>query len=1732
HRHPCTMWVVEPNSPTCLSAALSARRPSQESSSSLESPLMFEVPEPQPGSASGSAGSSLGSSITACKKVLRSNSLLESTDYWLQNQRTPCQIGFVEDKSENCASVCFVNLDVNKDVCSTEHLQQKLVNVSPDLPKLISSMNVQQPKENEIVLLSGLTSGNLQTDFEVSQCPWLSDICLVQCARGNRPNSTNCIIFEINKFLIGLELVQERQLHLETNVLKVEDDTNCSLSSIEEDFLTASEHLEEESEVEEYRNGYENINVSSNVLENKKLKEATQEEGHYKQKSLYTLEDKYISKYQTPLIKTEGSLGKVAEDTTLQSLDPSASPSEWQGEAVGNEKSTPNYYSPENFQGQEGKSQGLHLPRDACFSRKVKKDGPSACGTFSEHESSLDPGDHQGSTPSLLPVQDGEATTGEYATNLAESVLQDAFIRLSQSPPTLPQESAVRVSAGSALLPKGCSTKDTVFPGSWNELPKIVIVQSPDGSDVGPEPGISSWPETEVTVETSAIFSGENSSRPPQSALEVALACAATVIGTISSPQATERLKMEQESFISNHPLGGSELVQTQASQVLQEPSIREYSFPTALCGMTQVASAVAVCGLGEPGDMKRPVASSGFLSAAEASVAIPPLGDLGAGKSMELGNEAIAEALLKEAALVLMRPNNYSSIGDLMESVNSRIIETVSKPQTLRSENILGNELAQTLSNVILKHSIDEVHQKKKLIDPSNDRHSSEILGTLMESTNQLLFNVICFTFKKMSHLAQFGEWPTFLSKETIQWKEIELDFQPTDQAIDCKWTKATEYSSGHPVSNLHSNSLAGDDLVDNWHLKQDSQGLVKPGLFQNPTLHSQSSCSPRLPAKISSKEINLKGTVGVDTKNPHQPPSHSGNECRAPSEGGMAPTIGKNSSSSQDSEDSINSDAQEKNKGASPLNNEVQVNLALLENDLRPPAQSMLQATHTDIYCIADFAEELAETIVSMATEIAAICLDNSNGKQPWFCAWKRGNEFLVTPSISCRSLKRKKESQANGATARKHKPPRLSEIKRKTDEHPELKEKLMNRVVDESMNLEDIPDSVSVFANEVAAKIMNLTEFSVVDGVWQAQSHSRSRLLSGDRWNRLKASSCESIPEEDSNARAYVNSLGLMSTLSQPVSRASSVSKQSSCESITDEFSRFMVNQMENEGRGFELLLDYYAGKNASSILNSAMQQACRKSEHLSVRPSCPSKQSSTESITEEFYRYMLRDLERESRDNPSSRRGSQDWTTGLLSPSLRSPLCYRQSSVPDSRSLGARLTVNVPIKANSLDSFAQNGQQDFLSVQPVSGASSSGLCKSDSCLYRRGGADQITNMLIHETWANSIEALMRKNKIIVDDTQAAQAEPASAGAASQVEKGASGLAPAGVQSGSTLLVQESADYPRKNSITESQHPPTSSPSKAALLTNRHSLDSKKEASFCQEAVPPSHTRRSLCSREVPLIQIETDQREDCVGEAEPVLSERVLSKSSPLEEADQLKEEEVPDARRGGEAAVSAHQNPSDRLDAKDVPEAEISPEGRAPDEFPNPPGSSGESTDSWSQLANEEDNPDDTSSFLQLSERSMSNGNSSATSSLGIMDLDIYQESMPSSPMINELVEEKESLKGQSENVEEHASATPVGTARRQGSLLVINFDLEPECPDTELRATLQWIAASELGIPTIYFKKSQENRIEKFLDVVRLVHQKSWKVGDIFHAVVQYCKMHEEQKNGTPSLFDWLLELG
>lgn len=62
---------------------------------------------------------------------------------------------------------------------------------------------------------------------------------------------------------------------------------------------------------------------------------------------------------------------------------------------------------------------------------------------------------------------------------------------------------------------------------------------------------------------------------------------------------------------------------------------------------------------------------------------------------------------------------------------------------------------------------------------------------------------------------------------------------------------------------------------------------------------------------------------------------------------------------------------------------------------------------------------------------------------------------------------------------------------------------------------------------------------------------------------------------------------------------------------------------------------------------------------------------------------------------------------------------------------------------------------------------------------------------------------------------------------------------------------------------------------------------------------------------------------------------------------------------------------------------------------------------------------------------------------------------------------------------------ESRPARPLGGGSELRVLLVVNCDLEPECVDSELRVALQWIAASELGLPVLHFRRSKEISVAK-----------------------------------------------
>ncbi|XP_053567443.1 A-kinase anchor protein SPHKAP [Bombina bombina] len=1600
--------------------------------------------------------SNLGSSITACKKVLCTNRPAESLDYWLQNPKNLCQIVLAEEKSEaHCTSICFVNLSVTNKDPSQEDLQKKLVDVSPDLPKLMSSVKAQELKENEIVLLSGLSTGRLCHGTESPQAPWSGEVCLLQCAKTSSESTSCCIILELNKFLLGLELVQENRLLPSSSPLRAEDDTNCSVSSIEEDFLTASEQLEEDSDEENYR-----IDSSDN---NKKIR----------QKGDENIESK----------KSKVTLARKAEH--LRRGQAVAENYEIQVETTGVESN-----SEKHLQGTE-LGYHSHLRRSSLgkIAYESKQCIVEVDKSFTEMCKIQDKESQEKND--TTETSDDPATTGQYATNLAECVLQDAFIRLSQSESTFTKEAAVSISANNSLLSEAVSKDVPVASRLWNELPKIVIVQSPDSYDNPTDwTEESHWPVQESFQNVSKPWQEEDKSLGhTQSTLEVALACAASVIGTISSPHTAERIKMEQEGCLQMVENVTSEQHLTEIPGFQGICLKSEYSVPSALCGMTQVASAVAVCGLGEQKQISHPTTSSGLLAVADASAAITLHCSIALGSSMEKLKESIAKVLLKEASVVLTSPSAYKNVGEFIECINERIIDSVSSSKLAQVEDVVTDDLAHNLSDAILRHSAEEANRR---LDRTDNQNSTKSQSAFVAATTNLLFNVMHFTCQKMRDLALSGELPYDYQDENNRSTDSGSGESQLDDLTDLTLSPQSLVKwNGNQIFNT-STELKHKSNVKNLSQIEFTEGsafatdLCCSNISETP-LHLRTTCS-----KQQKKRESYRLHHNEYKTSPARESSLTSDDCKSifQSQGSM--------------ELGVNSGSQEKLIYEAHLSKDFPMNLSSLSSYMLHPTQAVVPVKLlANNYFLTDFADDLAETVVSMATEMAAICLDNSCGKQPWFCAWKNGSEFLVTPS---RTLKRKKEAASGGAVVRRHRPPRLSEIKKKTDEHPELKERLMNRVVDESINLEDAPDSVSSFANEVASRIMNLTESSVADALWQGQNISRNRLHC-ERWNRGKASSYESIPEEDSDTKNLINTLGPGNLLGQPCSRTSSVSKQSSCESITDEFSRFMVNQMENEGREFELLLDYYAGKNANNIINCAMQQISRRNSHLNVKTSCLSKQSSTESITEEFYRYMLKEIDKENKDISS--RKTAEWTNSLMPPNHRVPFCFRQSSMPCNKTSSARLTVNTPIKANSLDGFARSNSRDFLQLQPVSAISSSNLCKSDSCLYQRCHTDQATDMLIHETWSSSIEALMRKNKIITCSSEEGDVDISPNGSPAHVDSYANRLAADIVNSGKSLVVLNQDSFDSKNKGSFNNKSTTKSQCKA---TARQELKSESLNK------PVLQHGLSSAPRKVPLIQIETEQRE----EIKKLDKENTINMTLPEDNecSNQDKEVNVSTARVRTVQRRSWHD--------PDI----SSPEEKTRSVLITPLSSSEDSTGSWSHLVNEDENPEDTSSFLQLSERSMSNSNSSTISSVGGVDLEIYQEVISPAMTADRKEEEKHLTKETQENPDECTSGLSVGTISCQQEVSIINIDLEPDCTDSELRITLQWIAASELGIPAVYFKKLQQHKIKKFLEVTRLVQAKSWKVGDIFSALILHRKIQEQGEEKLHSFFDWLLELG
>ncbi|XP_026870268.2 A-kinase anchor protein SPHKAP isoform X2 [Electrophorus electricus] len=1566
--------------------------------------------------------SSLGSSVSACKKVLCSNSVLDSSEYWMRNSKTLCRVDFLEAQHDRSCTICFVSLDTHAGDQHDNSCHKKLASVSPHLPRLVECLGMQPLKEQEILLLTGLDSPDTcQHDPVHTQSQRAADVCLVQTASGYHATQPN-IILQINKFLIGLKSGQDRQHHSPLGGQCVaDDDTNRSVSSIEEDFLTASEHLGDDSEDDPFRNA--TLNIPSYI----RLKQHKVEE-----------------QPQAHLTTTYSHTASYAVDSVS-------------GETA------------------------QHIQSHTMVDKEDSEDSETLCASSKSNKLSGVSSAPTRDSSTVIPKYNSQCiseSAGHYATNLTESVLQDAFICLYQDEMSFTPKAAVSISGSpqkTVVMSQSMDEPPRVRTHSF-ELPRIVIVQSPDNCEAG------EWTHPHRAAEYHGVHGHRmhdhrvhghsfkpgtpphthhrspirNTSKP----VELALACAASVIGTISTPHVIERLTLEtgDGDDVDGEDEGeGNETERGEGNETEQ----RDYSFSSAVCGISQMAGALAIVDSADAEDSGEMFSASlGLLSVAQASTAVPLHCSVAEGISMDTFRANVAEVLLREASAVLIHKQSYTSIANFLETTNNKIMSGITRPKRSYKEHLEVDDFIWDVAESVVKHTLEKAVKRKEL----EGKDTSSIQGLLMESVGSLLFDVLCVTSRKINDISKCYPGSSDRTEGKVSSTVYEAGTKPDREGL-----RQLQHSIVSSHTDDSSNKQSSTEKFSSHMCMKENEARKMQDEREGECIGKESCRPTHSRTNIATdKEISdMQGPLGkcewtwdwAENSPLHNARGRTGHEAEARHQASSSST------------------------GA-----------------LTVPKSDQFDCK-TPVTC---FAEDLATTVVSMATELAAICLENSSGKQPWFCALKRGSEVPEGLLLPCRTAValHRKETQNGGGVAKKHRPPRLSEIKRKTEEQPELMERLVNRVVEETVNLDELAtsDPFALFASEVTARIMNCPELNVVDMSKPGQP-PRNRLQC-ERWSsRGKAASYESIPEEDPDLCGVANTLGPGSRLGQNLSRGSSISKQSSCESISDEFSRFMVNQMETEGRGFDLLLDYYAGKNASNILASAVQQAAsRKNGHLNVRTSsCLSKQSSTESITEEFYRFMLRDMDKENKNCGIIK--TKEWSNSLLPPIPRTPFCIRQSSVPDRRSSDSRLTVNSPIKANSFDGFARNS--DSLNIYPSNCVSSTGLCKSDSCLYKRAHTDHITDMLIHETWASSIESLMRKNKIITEPSEDSM-ELDSIDTQPHVQLFANRLASEIVESGKSLLGGH-----QDGGVGKHQQHSTVGERRQGFKQSRPGNSHSRVIVELQEGSegPPGSMYRGPAwrgQREVPLIHIEPDQRDERSEE-----SAREGNRESHIQ---------VQQPQRNGWRVMS-RQTSDMTSTVPTVPSSGVEGEHRS---FST--SSEESSSGSWAQVAPDEDPQEETtSSFIQLSE---GNGNSSA-SSLGLADLEGFPEGPGSTVLISE-----ERERNNQEQADEITSGLSTAGSSCQRELLVVNFDLEKECVDEELRAALQWIAASELGIPVLYYRK-QEHTLANFQRVVHLAGERAWHVGDLFSLVAQFYQLHHNgQQAGvpTPSLFDWLLK--
>ncbi|KAK2506569.1 hypothetical protein MC885_012363 [Smutsia gigantea] len=192
-----------------------------------------------------------------------SEDVFQSIKSLLQSEKELCSISaedcLKQDERANLTKVTFLGFNEETDAA---HIQD-LAAVSWELPDLLNSLHFCSLNENEIICMKDIHKSSDMNSGPLSQSHHSGMLCVMRVSPTLPRLRMDFIFSLLSKYATGIRYTLDTHLHqkhrLETTN-EDDDDTNQSVSSIEDDFVTAFEHLEEEETLKSYDDG---INVNA-----------------------------------------------------------------------------------------------------------------------------------------------------------------------------------------------------------------------------------------------------------------------------------------------------------------------------------------------------------------------------------------------------------------------------------------------------------------------------------------------------------------------------------------------------------------------------------------------------------------------------------------------------------------------------------------------------------------------------------------------------------------------------------------------------------------------------------------------------------------------------------------------------------------------------------------------------------------------------------------------------------------------------------------------------------------------------------------------------------------------------------------------------------------------------------------------------------------------------------------------------------------------------------------------------------------------------------------------------------------------------------------------------------------------------------------------------------------------------------------------------------------------------